>query len=117
MTDQPAKGLAWVPEACTLPTAEQPLRLAEFDDLFTAAVRDSSRHSPTHLRLQLTGGPDLDVAVRDLTARESRCCSFFVFGITPVDPGHVVLDIEVPPAHVDVLDALTARADEKRTRR
>ena len=81
MTDQPASGLAWVPEACTLPTAEQPLRLAEFDALFTAAVRGSTRLSPTHLRLQLTGDPDLEAVVRDLTVRESECCSFFMFGV------------------------------------
>ena len=26
--------MAWVPEACTLPTVEQPVRVAEFDELF-----------------------------------------------------------------------------------
>ena len=25
---------SWVPEACTLPTVEQPVRVAEFDELF-----------------------------------------------------------------------------------
>lgn len=36
--DQPVGQVGWVPvEACTLPTAEQPLRLAEFADLFAAA--------------------------------------------------------------------------------
>jgi len=30
---------SWVPDACTLPTAERPLRLAELDDLFATAVR------------------------------------------------------------------------------
>ena len=29
----------WAPTSCTLPTAEQPLRLAEFDEFFRAAVR------------------------------------------------------------------------------
>ena len=29
----------WAPDACTLPTAERPLRVAEFDDLFTFVVR------------------------------------------------------------------------------
>ena len=29
----------WVTDACTLPTVERPLRLAEFDDLFATAVR------------------------------------------------------------------------------
>jgi hypothetical protein len=28
----------WAPDACTLPTAERPLRVAEFDDLFTFVV-------------------------------------------------------------------------------
>jgi hypothetical protein len=27
--------VGWVPEACTLPTAERPVRRAEFDNLFT----------------------------------------------------------------------------------
>jgi hypothetical protein len=33
----------WVPEACTLPTVEQPLRVAEFDDLFATALRGIAR--------------------------------------------------------------------------
>lgn len=36
---------SWVPDACTLPTVEQPLRLNEFDDVFRDAVR-VSRISP-----------------------------------------------------------------------
>jgi predicted metalloendopeptidase len=36
---------AWVPEACTLPSVEQPLRVAEFDEVFANAVRgDLFRH-------------------------------------------------------------------------
>jgi hypothetical protein len=31
--------LAWVPDACSLPTVDRPLRLTEFDDLFAVAVR------------------------------------------------------------------------------
>ncbi|WP_245718914.1 hypothetical protein [Micromonospora rhizosphaerae] len=37
----------WVPEACTLPTAERPLRVAEFDELFATALRGQTRLSPT----------------------------------------------------------------------
>ncbi len=29
----------WVPDACTLPTVDQPLRVAEFDDLFARAAK------------------------------------------------------------------------------
>jgi hypothetical protein len=99
------------PQACTLPTAQQPLRLAEIDTLFTNAVRNGERVTDTHLRLALTGGSDLEATVRDLAERESDCCSFFTFRISAHAPGQVTLDIEVPPAHADVLSALGQRAD------
>ena len=104
-------GLASVPEACTLPTTERPLRLAEFDDLFASALRGQQRPAPTQLRWHLD--PAAEAAARDLTARESACCSFFAFtfgpeGATP--DGSLALLVEVPVGHVDVLDALAARA-------
>ena len=102
-----------VPEACTLPTAERPLRLAEFDDLFATAVRRVDPISATHARLHLTGPAGLAARVRDLAARETECCSFFAFTTTPVPAGDgeaLVLDIEVPAAHADVLASLAQRA-------
>jgi hypothetical protein len=99
--------LGWVPQACTLPTLDQPLRLAEFDDLFAAALRGQRRVSPTALRWELD--PAAEATARDLTARESSCCSFFsfVFG----SGGEALeLDVEVPAARVEVLDAIEARA-------
>jgi hypothetical protein len=95
-----------VPEACTLPTVERPLRRAEFSDLFALAV-SARRISTGHARIVLPGGVADDV--RDLAERENACCSFFTFTVTPDDAGHVVFDIEVPPTHVDVLDALAAQ--------
>ncbi len=92
---------------CTLPAPERPVRQAEFDDLFATAVRGRERLSPTRLRLRLD--PAAEPAARDLTDRESACCSFFTFTYTPAG-GAVHLDVEVPPAHVAVLDALAARA-------
>jgi hypothetical protein len=97
----------WVPDACSLPTAERPLRLAEFDDLFATAVRSQQRLSATRLRWRLD--PAAEPTARDLTDRESGCCSFFTFTVSPVG-GAVQLDVEVPAAHVDVLDALAERA-------
>jgi hypothetical protein len=91
-------------DACTLPTTEQPLRLAEFGALF-ATAQQVERPAPTRLRLRLAAPL---AVVRDLTARESECCSFFDFSVTGSD-GEVELTIAVPPAHVDVLDALAAR--------
>ena len=109
--------LGWVPDACTLPTVEQPARLAEFDELFAVADR-TDRLGPTRIRVTLTGGPDVRDTIRDLTDRESRCCTFFSFTITTPGPTSVVLDVEVPAAHIDVLDALYARsAHEPITRR
>ncbi|AGZ45027.1 hypothetical protein [Actinoplanes friuliensis] len=92
------------PDACTLPTAEVPMRLAEFDALLaTARLRD--RTGSTRLRLVLDAPIE---TVRDLAARESECCSFFDFGVTPL--GDVVeVTVTVPPAYVGVLDALAAR--------
>jgi hypothetical protein len=31
--------MTWVPDACTLPTEEVPLRVAEFDALFASTLR------------------------------------------------------------------------------
>jgi len=94
-------------DVCSLPAAERPVRQAEFDDLFATAVRGRERVSPTHLRLRLD--PAAEPAARDLTGRETACCSFFTFTFAPAD-GAVLLDVEVPPAHVEVLDALAERA-------
>jgi hypothetical protein len=97
----------WVPEACTLPSVQQPLRLVEFDSLFATALREQQRLSPIHLRWRLD--PAAETTARDLTNRESSCCSFFTFTIT-ADTDALRLDVQVPAAHVDVLDALAQRA-------
>ena len=94
-------------DMCTLPAVERPLRLAEFDDLFTTALRNQQRLSPTTLRWRLA--PTVAATVRDLTARETACCSFFSFSVT-ADDEVVGVDVTVPTAHVGVLDALAARA-------
>ena len=101
----------WAPDACTLPTAQRPLRVAEFDDVFTA-VRRSQRPAPTRLELVLPGA--VESAARDLARRESECCSFFTFEFESVgdDRGDdVVMHIAVPPEYVGVLDALEARTE------
>lgn len=102
-----------VPDACTLPTADRPVRLAEFDELFASAVRRVDPVSATHARLHLTGPAGLTARVRDLAARETGCCSLFTFTTTPqpvADGEAVVFDIEVPAAHADVLESLAQRA-------
>lgn len=98
----------WASQACTLPTAEQPLRIADFDNLFSEGLRDLKRQSPTQLTMTLD--PATEKTARDLAARETNCCSFFGFTFTPADSETLQLQITVPPAHIEVLDALTARA-------
>ena len=97
-------------DACTLPTAERPLRMAEFDALFATAVRRVERRG-SDVRIHLTGGAGLVERVRDLTERESSCCSFFTFGIAGTDQD-LTLDVSAPPARQEILDALAARARE-----
>ena len=107
--------LGWVDvDACTLPTADRPLRLAEFDDLFAASLRSAERTGD--LRARMTFGTAVDDAgladrVRVLAAAETACCSFFTFTVTQPATDAVVLEVEVPAAHADVLAALVARAE------
>lgn len=100
----------WVPEACTLPTAQRPLRVAEFDELFATALRSQRRLSPTELRWELAAGTE--TVVRELAAREADCCSFFTFEVAAADDA-VVVDVRVPAGHEEVLDGLTDRASER----
>lgn len=44
-----------VPNACTLPPADRPLRLGEFDELFATAVRRVEPVTAERVRLWLAG--------------------------------------------------------------
>lgn len=98
----------WVPQACTLPSVEQPFRLAEFDAMLAGATQ-AERLGEQRLRVSLAAETGLEERVRDLAARESDCCSFFEFDITAHQAG-LVLDVRVPAEHANILDALQARA-------
>jgi hypothetical protein len=88
------------------------LRLAEFDALFANSLRGMRRLAET--RLLLTLDPHAEATARDLTARERECCSFFAFTITPAGDG-LHLEVEVPAAHLAVLDGLAVRAAAARS--
>ncbi|WP_069159800.1 hypothetical protein [Nocardia altamirensis] len=105
MTIHSASG-SWVPDACTLPTAAQPLRVAEFDRFFAAYVLRSTRPERTRLELHIPVGAI--APGKDLARREVACCSFFTFDFD-LDASGPVLRIEVPPTRVDVLDAVQDR--------
>lgn len=95
----------WVPDACTLPTSERPLRIAEFDGLLEFVQR-STRREPVLLDLVLPLAVEADA--RDLARRESECCSFFTFEFDS-DAEHVVMQIGVPPEQIAVLDTIESR--------
>jgi hypothetical protein len=101
----------WVSHECALPTAEQPLRVAEFDAVFATAVGPPRRPAPG--RLEVVLAVDAEPVVRDLVARETACCSFFAFTVLPGTDG-TALAVEVPAAHVEVLDALQGRIETAR---
>jgi hypothetical protein len=98
----------WVLSACTLPSVDQLLRIAEFGALFSTGLRGLERVAPTRLLLRLDAATE--ASARELTVRETSCCSFFVFDFAAASDGQVLLDVVVPEAHVEVLDALAVRA-------
>ncbi|KUH83498.1 MULTISPECIES: hypothetical protein [unclassified Mycobacterium] len=96
----------WVPESCSLPTLERPLRVAEFDRLFGESVLQSTRVSSTRLDLVLAA--ECEPTARDLAARELGCCSFFGFEFDWTG-SDLVMHIGVPDSRTEVLDALEVR--------
>ncbi|WP_244843791.1 hypothetical protein [Actinocatenispora sera] len=100
---------SWVPGACTLPTVDQPLRQAEFDDVFAESGRCVERTADTAVRVEFEPAAAVAARLADLAMRECSCCSFFGFTLRMSD-GRLLLDVEVPAAHLPVLDALAARA-------
>jgi hypothetical protein len=99
---------AGIPQSCTLPAAERPLRVAEFDALFTGAVRAADRPARTRLNLKLAPTAEIAAQAAGLMVRETACCSFFTFTLTATG-GALDLGVVVPDSHVEVLDALAAR--------
>lgn len=105
----------WVPvEACTLPTVDQPVRVAEFDALFAETLADVEQDSATQVRFVLADGANLVKRAQGLADRETGCCSFFTFTITPIDADSLAMTVTVPTERAEVLAALVQRAQEAR---
>jgi hypothetical protein len=98
----------WVPESCTLPVAERPLRAAGFDALFAEAVRGVTRVDRCRLRLELAS-EGVAGRVAELMVAEVSCCAFFTFSLIASE-GALALEIGVPADKVPVLDTIAARA-------
>ena len=102
----------WVPKSCTLPTVDQPLRRAEFDELFAIDVLSVEQISEVETRFDLRADPEVAARAATLAAKETACCSFFRFDLTITD-GEVGMRVSTAKVHEDVLAALTARAQSK----
>ncbi|MFC9970252.1 hypothetical protein ACFVH6_05045 [Spirillospora sp. NPDC127200] len=101
----------WAPQACTLPTAERPLREAEFDALFAEAVTEVSRTASGQVRLRLRPEPPIAGRAAELAVRETGCCSFFTFTLTATGGG-LALEVGAAGRHAEVVAALAERARE-----
>lgn len=101
--------LDWVPESCTLPTIEQPVRTAEFDDLFRDAVVRVEQQSESVLMLELMATPENGARAARLAAHETDCCSLFTFALT-ISHGSMNLIITTPHGQEHILAALGERA-------
>ena len=99
----------WVPSSCTLPTVEQPLRRAEFDEFFADDVVSVAQVSPHDVRFELRAEPEVAGRAADLAAQETGCCSFFTFDLA-ITGGTVTMVVSTESPHETVLAALAARA-------
>lgn len=96
------------PEACSLPSADQPARVVEWDALFAEAVCDVS---PTAggVRFAVDRTAARPAAVADLADRESQCCAFLVFTLH-IGDGTLDLDVTSGAGHAEVVATLARRA-------
>ncbi|SDL22667.1 hypothetical protein SAMN05216298_3150 [Glycomyces sambucus] len=111
-----AVSLGWVPvEACRLPVADQPMRLAAFESLFADAVTGVERVGAHLLRLALAPDPAFAARTAELAVREADCCGFFTFTLTAAQ-GTLALEVAVPPERAHVLDGIAAQAEAAKAR-
>jgi hypothetical protein len=108
-TSPPVSDLTFAPTACTLPTAERPLRASEFAELLGTQVRAVHHLSDQHVRFDLSPEPEVAGRTADLFTRESQCCSFFTFTLTATGGG-LTLAVQVPSSQVRVLSAVAGMA-------
>ena len=111
MTDLPT----WddpVPDACTLPTTEQPVRRAEFDTLFAEDVVRVEQVAPDVLLLDLRVDPAVAARAARLAAKETGCCSFFGFDLS-LREGAMTMTVSTGAEHTDVLASFGVRASAR----
>ena len=100
---------------CTLPTAAQPMRLLQFDELFRRQAHPPRWIGPHQVEFTFADTEGLYAEVSDLVARESECCSFFDFVLErraehAGNEDRLVLQVGVPASRDHVLRAFRERA-------
>ena len=83
--------------------------MATFKRLFGDAVLGVERPEPTLLRLTLRPGARVAARAARLAAAETACCTFFTFTLR-FGGGSLTLDVTVPAAYTETLDAIAATA-------
>lgn len=96
------------PEACSLSSADQPARVAEWDVLFDGGVR-AVTPVKDGVRLELAPVAGRASVVADLADREARCCEFLRFEVA-IGAEMLALTVRADPSHSSVVEALAARA-------
>jgi hypothetical protein len=96
-------------QGCTLVSADQLARAAEFDQLFAEMAVRTERPAPTRLLLELRRDAAAARRAAELAFAETTCCSFFTFALTAA-ADRLVLEIAVPDAHLPALTSLADRA-------
>ena len=89
--------------SCTLDAQALRVREQEFRSLFSRELLDFERIDAQTARLGL--GAACEPELRDVLAREQRCCSFFDFGLEATRH-RVVLTVRVPTGYEAALTAL-----------
>ncbi len=110
-TQGPAPALA--DRSCTLDAAGLQARTAEFGDFFATEVTGIERPEPATLRMELRPGERAGQTAGQLAAAETTCCSFFSFTLVAT-AGQLLLEVRVPPSHIQALDGMAAHADRAR---
>jgi hypothetical protein len=92
---------------CTLDAGAFEIREHEFRQLFARGLRGAEQIDDRRARLLLDRASEADV--RDVLAREARCCSFFDFEIAAAAHGVSVL-VRVPEGSEAALEFLLGLA-------
>jgi hypothetical protein len=93
--------------ACTLPGADVPGRMEDWQDVL-AHVTGRARTADGGLRLALSPAVPLDELTR-LAAAEQGCCTFFAFAVT-LDQRGIALEVRAPTGAADLVTAVFGAA-------